>query len=78
MRKTHPLAWQAPVAEFARMFCQRCTAGWTRECEGQETIIVCLLNQELALTKITGCNRFEPREEDDPEMTLCMPKRPEG
>jgi hypothetical protein len=77
MRKTHPLAWQAPEAEFAMTYCRRCTAGWTRERERQEEIIVCLLNQELTLTNITGCNRFEPREEDT-EMSPRMPTRPEG
>ncbi len=74
MHKVHPLAWQAEATDYALTHCMQCTASWTRCGANGARLTVCLLDRELVLTNMTGCDRFHPREEDDPHQLNLMPR----
>ena len=61
--KGRQLLWRKPSG-FAASHCQKCAAGWTRTGSKEGSMLtVCLLDREPVLSDMTGCDRFEPREE---------------
>ena len=62
MFRTKQLLWRKPSA-FATSHCANCAAGWTRTGKDGGQLIVCLLDREPVLPDMTGCNRYEPKEE---------------
>ena len=51
------------TSAFANSHCRTCAAGWTRTGEGDRAVIVCLLDREPVWQEMTGCDRYEPKEE---------------
>jgi hypothetical protein len=61
----HPLAWRPPV-DFAKTHCVNCAAGWTRTGE-KGALTVCLLDRSPVLAGMTDCDRYEPRQPEEPK-----------
>lgn len=59
--KGRALLWREPTG-FAASHCRNCAAGWTRSGKGG-SLTVCLLDREPVLIDMTGCDRFEPKQE---------------
>jgi|HubBroStandDraft_1064217.scaffolds.fasta_scaffold01809_12 hypothetical protein len=56
------------TSAFAESHCRTCAAGWTRTAEGGRAVIVCLLDREPVWQDMTGCDRYEAKEEAPAEL----------
>ncbi len=49
------------LSVYATTHCATCKAGWVRENERGEILIVCLLDREPVWHQLAECNKFEAR-----------------
>ncbi len=54
--------WQTQTG-YAASHCRTCAAGWTRIGKEGGVLTVCLLDREPVLADMTGCDRFEAKEQ---------------
>ncbi len=60
--KGRQLLWQKPTG-FAASHCRNCVMGWTRTGADDSALTMCLLDREPVLANMTGCDRFEQKQE---------------
>jgi len=57
-------------SDYVKTHCGTCAAGWTRTGQGAMkpyTLYTCLLDREPIFQDLTHCDRYEPKEEAEPD-----------
>jgi hypothetical protein len=49
-------------SRFSDTHCMNCQAGWVRKTAAGKTLLMCLIDRELVLPDLNGCNMFKPKE----------------
>jgi len=55
------------ISDYVKTHCTTCAAGWIRTGERGEVIYTCLLDREPVWPQMVNCDRYERREEAEPE-----------